>query len=83
MDIAVNWTAVILAFVAGMIVARIWYDGVAFGHIWANLVGLKLTSVKKAPKSALLTLVISNFASALVLALSISICSAYFKTESV
>ena len=77
MEININWLAVVLAFVVGMIVAMVWYDKRTVGPAWT-----KLTGVKKANKAAFVGLFITNFLTALVLAIAISISTAYFKNDS-
>lgn len=77
MEININWLAVVLAFVVGMTVAMVWYDKRTIGPAWT-----KLTGVKKANKAAFIGLFITNFLTALVLAIAISISAAYFKDNS-
>jgi len=78
MEININWLGVILAFIVGMIVAMVWYDKRTIGPAWT-----KLTGVKKANKAAFVSLFITNFLTALVLAIAISICAVYFKNDSI
>ena len=77
MEITINWLGVILAFVVGMAVAMAWYDKRTVGPAWT-----KLTGVKKANKAAFIGLFITNFITALTLAVAISISASYFNNDS-
>ena len=77
MELNINWLGVVLAFVVGMAVAMAWYDKRTIGPAWT-----KLTGVKKANKAAFVVLFATNFITALVLAIAISVSSAYFNNDS-
>jgi uncharacterized membrane protein YagU involved in acid resistance len=78
MDIEINWLAVALATVAGIIVGRIWYEPKLFtGALWT-----KLTGVEKGNKPTIVVFVVSNFITALLFAVTVSIVAAYFNNDS-
>lgn len=78
MEININWLEALLAFAVGMAIAMIWYDKRTIGPAWT-----KLTGVKKANKAAFVGLFVTNFITAVTLAVAISISAAYFNNDSV
>lgn len=50
MEPSINYPAVLIAAVAGMIVGFIWYSKALFGKQWASLMGYTDESIKQARK---------------------------------
>ncbi len=51
MEIPINYTAVVLAAVANMVVGMLWY-GPVFGKQWRHLMGFNLDDMRKMPLTA-------------------------------
>lgn len=77
MEIHINWLGVIVAFAVGMIIAMAWYDKRTIGPAWT-----KQTGVKKANAAAFVMLFLTNFITALTLAVAISLTNAFFNSDS-
>ena len=60
MNIEFNWIAILTATIAGTVVAGIWYSKL-FGKSWRELTGVTEADSKKAGKTPILILVVSNF----------------------
>ena len=60
MNIEFNWIAILTATIAGTVVAGIWYSKL-FGKSWRELTGITEADSKKAGKTPILILVVSNF----------------------
>ena len=83
MEISINWLAVALATLAGMIVAAAWY-GKLFAAAWEKHTGVSSKALTETyGNKHKLVLLVTNFATALTLAVVVSIVSAYFKDTSV
>jgi len=82
MGIAINWLAVVLATVVGMIAAKTWFTPVTFGPTWRQLTGITEKDSQKAGKTPILIVLVANFITAIVLTAAISISSTYFENNS-
>jgi hypothetical protein len=78
----INWLATVLAIVAGMVVAGVWY-GRAFLAAWAELTGIAPEDSKKASRRNMVQLLVANSVTAVGLAAGIGIASAAFDDDSV
>ncbi|MFC0622855.1 DUF1761 domain-containing protein [Kribbella deserti] len=66
----INWLGIVLAIVAGMAVASIWY-GKAFLATWWNLTGITPEQSKQASRRNMVQLLIANTVTAIGLAIAI------------
>jgi hypothetical protein len=78
----INWLATVLAIVAGMVVAGVWY-GRAFLAAWSELTGIAPEDSKKASRRNMVQLLVANSVTAVGLAAGIGIASAAFDDDSV
>lgn len=78
----INWLATVLAIVAGMVVAGVWY-GKAFLAAWQKLTGIAPEDSKKASRRNTVQLLVANSVTAIGLAAGIGIASAAFDDDSV
>lgn len=83
MDIEINWFAVALATVVGMVAAGTWYTDATFGKVWRRLTGVTVKDSQKAGKTPMILVLIANIITALMLAVAISISSVFFENSSV
>lgn len=83
MEIEINWLAVVLATVIGMVTAGTWYTDWAFGKVWRQLTGVTEKDSQKAGNTPMILVLIANIITAVVLAAAISISAAFFESSSV
>lgn len=83
MIIEINWVAVVLANVIGLIAAGTWYQKPTFGPLWRKLTGITPKDSQKAGKTPMMTVVVANFITSIVLTGMISISSTFFADTSV
>ncbi|WP_205686929.1 DUF1761 domain-containing protein [Chitinophaga rhizosphaerae] len=83
MDIKVNWLAVVLATVAGMICAKSWYRKTAFGPVWRKLTGIGEAASQAAGKRPIVITLLANFITAIVLSVLIPAGNLVFGTKNV
>lgn len=78
----INWLGTVLAIVAGMAVASIWY-GKAFLATWWKLTGITPEQSKEASRRNMVQLLIANSVTAVGLAVGIEVASAAADDDSV
>ncbi|MGZ0146228.1 DUF1761 domain-containing protein [Kribbella sp. WER1] len=78
----INWVGAVLALVAGMVVAGIWY-GKAFTTIWWKLTGITPEQSKNASRKNTIQLLIANGITAVGLALGSAMAAKAFDNDSV
>lgn len=83
MNIDINWMAVVLATIASMVIAAVWYQDFSFGSSWKKLTKVDPERAKKAGKTPMLIVLVVNFLTAIVLAAFIAIIDHYFHNSSV
>jgi hypothetical protein len=88
MEIHINWLAVVLATIVGMVVAMAWYAEFAggkynFANAWRRLTGVSKKDSAKAGKTPMLILALANLITAIGLAMAISVSSTFFNNNSV
>lgn len=81
MDIKVNWLAVVLATVAGMICAKSWYRKTAFGPVWRKLTGIGEAASQAAGNRPIVITLFANFITAIALAILIHAGNVVFGTK--
>ena len=82
MEFTFSWLAAAAATVVGMIIAGIWYTK-AFGDAWIKLTGVTKEDSKKAGKTPMVILLVTNFVFAAALTASIAVATEFFKDNSV
>ncbi|RZQ65756.1 DUF1761 domain-containing protein [Amycolatopsis suaedae] len=83
MALSISWPAVVVAIVAGMAVAWIWYsDWGLLGGVWRKLTGVTKEDSVRAGKGPFVVLVASIVVTALALAAANSLASGFFGTDS-
>jgi hypothetical protein len=65
----VNWVAVIVAAVAGLVIGGIWYAPQVFGRQWARAAGVELLSPRQIPPTTLVLGIVSVLVTSYALAL--------------
>ena len=65
---AVNWVAVIVATVAGLIIGFVWYAPPVFGRRWAGALGIELPQPGQTQATTYLAAVVTALVTAYVLA---------------
>lgn len=84
MEIDFNWLTVLIATIAGMIVAIVWYsDWGLFAKAWekqTNVTGKMLREAQGI--KPMIILLVANFITAVTLTFAISIAAAYFNDDS-
>ncbi len=83
MELDINWLAVVLATIASMVVAGVWYQVFTFGKQWKHLTNIDEKRAEKAGNTPMAVVLVVNFFTAIVLAVAIAITSAYFGNSSV
>jgi len=83
MNININWVAVLLAFVASMILAKTWFRESTFGSAWRKLTGITAADSKKVGKKPIILTLFANIVTVLALAGFISMSATFFKDSSV
>ena len=78
----INWLAVLLATVAGMACAGLWYTKPLFGSTWRKLTGISEADSRKSGKTPMVIVLFANIFTAIVLTVIISISKAMFKNNS-
>ncbi|MEU5155716.1 DUF1761 domain-containing protein [Glycomyces sp. NPDC021274] len=71
----INWLGVVLAFVAGMVVAFIWYQKGFIADAWAQLTGVTPERSRPARTRNMTQLLVANCVTAIGLAAGISLAS--------
>ncbi|WP_405060674.1 DUF1761 domain-containing protein [Kribbella sp. NBC_01505] len=71
----IDWVAAVLALVAGMVVAMVWYSKVGFGLVWWKLTGITPEQSKQASPRNLTQLLVANSVTAVGLAAGIAAVS--------
>lgn len=83
MELSISWLAVVVAIVAGMAIAWVWYsDWGLVGGTWRKLTGVTKEDSARAGKAPFVVLVVSIVVTALVLAVASSIASGFFGSDS-
>lgn len=82
MEVEINWLAVVLATAVGMGLAGIWYTKATFGPVWSKLTGVTAEDSKKAGAYPMLSVLVANFITAVVLTGAIYISSTFFANDS-
>jgi hypothetical protein len=83
MNVEISWLAILLATVISMILAKSWYSQSAFGGAWRKLTGVTPADSKKAGKKPIVITLFANIITVYVLAVIISISTAFFKSGSI
>lgn len=83
MELELNWLAIALATLASMVVAGVWYQDFALGVAWKKLTKVNMERAKKTSNANMLTVLVLNFFTAIVLAAAIAIVAAHFENSSV
>lgn len=84
MELNISWLAVVVAIVVGMAIAWIWYsDWGLVGGTWRKLTGVTKEDSARGGKGPFVILVASIVVTALALAVTCSIASAFFGGDSV
>lgn len=78
----INWLGVVLALVAGMVVAGVWY-GKLFLALWWNLTGITPDQSKAASRRNMNQLLIANAVTAVGLAAAIAVTASQTGNDSV
>lgn len=81
MELSINWLAVITATIVSMIIAGIWYSK-AFGSAWIKLTGVTKQDSKKAGKTPMVTLFVTNLVTAIALTVCIAVAQSFFGSDS-
>jgi Protein of unknown function (DUF1761) len=79
----INWLGAVLAFVAGMVVAFIWYQKGFIANAWERLTGVTPERSRPARVTNMTQLAIANLLTAVGLAAGISLASEATNNESV
>ena len=79
----INWLGVVLALVAGMIVAFVWYQKGAIANAWEKLTGVTPERSKPARARNMIQLLLANAITAVGLAIAIAVTAAATGNESV
>ncbi|KFU81697.1 Protein of unknown function [Amycolatopsis lurida] len=83
MELSITWPPVVVAIVAGMAIAWIWYsDWGLVGGTWRKLTGVTKEDSARGGKQPFVVLVASIVVTALALAAASSIASGFFATNS-
>ena len=83
MEIEINWLAVVLATLASMVIAGVWYADFAFGKPWKKLTNVDAKKSEQTVKTSMAIVLLVNFFTAVVLAVAISMVASHFNTSSV
>ena len=83
MELDINWLAVVVATIASMVVAGVWYQDFAFGLPWKKMTKIDAKRAKKAGNAPMLVVLVVNFLTAIILAMSIAIVAAHFGSFSI
>lgn len=68
MEININWIAAIVAIVASMVLAKVWFHQKAFGDAWRKLTGISPADSKKVGKKPIMITLFANILTVVVLA---------------
>ncbi|WP_040167238.1 DUF1761 domain-containing protein [Microbacterium gorillae] len=79
----ISWIGVLVAFVAGMVVAMAWYSKGAIADAWEALTGITPEKSKPVRTRNLVVLAVSNAATTIGLALAVGLTSAATGNHSV
>lgn len=80
MNIVLNWLAILTATISGMVVAGLWYSKI-FANTWRKLTGVSEADSKKAGKTPMIILFVSNLLTAIGLNFIISISKTYYNVS--
>lgn len=83
MELDINWLAVVLATIASMVVAGVWYQDFAFGVPWKKMTKVDVKRAEKAGNTPMLIVFVVNFFTAVILAVALSIVATHFDNPSV
>ena len=84
MELSLNWLAVVVAIVVGMVVAWVWYsDWGLVGPTWRKLTGVTKEDSARAGKGPFVILIACIVVTAIALAAACAIASAFFGTDSI
>ena len=75
MEIEINWLAVVVATIASMAIAGVWYADFAFGKPWKKLTKIDAKKSEQTVKTSMTIVLAVNFFTAIVLAAAISIAA--------
>lgn len=78
----IDWFPILLATVAGMACARLWYAKVLFGPSWRQLTGISEADSKKAGNKPMVIVLFSNLITAIVLFAVIDVSRKVFNNTS-
>lgn len=82
MEVEINWIAVIIATIASMIIAGVWYQDWAFGLPWKKMTKIDAKQAEKAGNTPMVIVLIVNLLTAILLAVVIAIVADYFNSSS-
>ncbi|WP_254661166.1 MULTISPECIES: DUF1761 domain-containing protein [Gordonia] len=83
MSMEISWIGVLLAFVAGMVVAMAWYSRGAIADAWEGLTGITPEKNRPVRTRNLVLLAVSNAATTFGLAFAVGLTSAATGNDSV
>lgn len=83
MSLEINWTAVIVAVIASMVLAKTWFTPKTFGNPWRKYTGITPEDSKKAGKKPIVLTLFANIITVIALAATIDVSFAFFHTSSV
>ena len=83
MNIHIDWLAAAIALIASMVLAKTWFTPKTFGNQWRKYTGITPADSKKAGKKPIILTLLANIITVIVMAVTISICSAFFQNNSV
>lgn len=83
MELDINWLAVVVATIASMVVAGVWYQDFAFGLPWKRMTRIDAKRAEKAGNTPMFVVLIVNFFTATSLAAAIAITTTHFDNFSV
>jgi hypothetical protein len=83
MDIRINWFAVLVALVASMVLAKVWFSAKLFGNPWRKLTGITPADSKKVGKKPIILTLFANIITVWALAAAVYIGSVFFDNDSI
>lgn len=81
--IEISWVAIILATVASMAIAAVWYQDFAFGTPWKRLTQIDTKHAEEAGNTPMIIVLFVNFMTATILAAFIDISESHFGYSSI
>jgi hypothetical protein len=82
MTTEINWFAVLLAFVASMVLAKVWFSPILFGPAWRKLTGISPEDSKKVGKRPIILTLFANILTVIALTIMIHASGVYFSDVS-